>query len=304
MIYLFRIFRIVGIALLLMVIGISAEGQLLALESVGFEGKVCPALKEVPDSFSFRLVRNFTRLTAGEEKSFRSMVKFYKLKQKWRFELWVGNEGKESLDVIQMYDGKCNYLWYPTTGAIKVATDFNKLDNFPSVFMENFGIFGFLVNRGENPSYVISGAIPCEILNPKIWESSLKDIDLSEDLSRNVRFPLFKGKFGAEQFWYTVQFDRGNLLRPMHISKFSGDSLIGEISTGDENTEERIFDMIPKKVKTLGYDKSGKIILKGDTVFEEWNLNPLIREDLFQVDYSICKEILDLDNLVSIPVPR
>lgn len=305
------VFQKVGFAIFIIATGFSgfpARGEQgerrerLAQDSAsGVEKNLPRILNKVPESFSFKLVRNFTQSVDGKERECRSVVRFYKVQQKWRFELWVGKENKESLNVVQIYNGVRYYLWYSAPGIVKTTAKPDRLDNFPSVFMENFGPFGFLVNRGENPPFTISGANPDELFNPQIWKSALERAGAKADFFHAVPFPSFEGKFDSGRFRYAVQFDRGNPLRPIHISKFSGDSLVAETRvSADDNQEGRVLDLIPRKVKTLGYDRSGKVILKGSTVLEEWNPHPPLRKDLFEVDYTGCDEILDLDNRKSL----
>jgi len=64
------------------------------------------AFENIPKKYSLSLVRDITQIKEGKKHYGRSLVKFFYDHPKWRFELWVGSENKESLDVIQIYDGE------------------------------------------------------------------------------------------------------------------------------------------------------------------------------------------------------
>jgi len=169
--------------------------------------------------------------------------------------------------------------------------------------MENFGLFAFLVNRADFPNYVVFGALPSEIFNIETWTSVLR---LSKQMQENhkIKFPEFDGRLQSGTFSYSVRFKNGNILQPVYLAKFSKNILLSEIFLPEGDTSDYVLNIIPRKVEILGYDELKNIISSGVVNIKEVNLKPVFDNNIFEVDYSTCKEILDIDNKISIPVSK
>ena len=251
----------------------------------------------IPSSYSLILERDIF-LQESTLKNTKSEVKYFQKDKKWRFELWQIIEGEKHLRILQIFDGLTYALWMPESGVITITKDNSKLYLYPTVFMENFALFAFLTKRGYNVDYCINTVMPVEIANENLWESIQEEMSTSLD-KEWIQFPAFTAKYSGSTYFYKVEFFNQNKFNPVSIQKYNENS--EKVSEVRIKSNDRLWGVIPERITLSGF-QNNKEIMKGEVRVVSISEITDFKDSFFQIDYSLAKEIIDIDNEVSIPL--